>query len=199
MKVLVADDDPIAVAVIEAALRKRGHECLTVTDGQAAWERWHEQPVRVVVSDWLMPGLDGLELCRRIRQHPGDYTYFILLSNVSASGGNLEQAAEAGVDDFLNKPVNPQELWLRLRVAERILDFANKVQQLESFIPICSYCKKVRDDKNYWSQIEAYINSRTGSRFSHGVCPSCYDSVLVPQMKAAGITPPKLPQATRVK
>ena len=79
---------------------------------------------------------------------------------------------------------------MRLHVAERILNYSSQVQQLESFIPLCSYCKKVRDDKNYWSQIESYINTRTGSQFSHGVCPDCYDRVLVPQMIAAGVNPP---------
>lgn len=199
MKVLVVDDDPVASAVIDAALRKHGHECALATDGEAGWARFSREPFSVIVSDWMMPGLDGLELCRRVRARPGDYTYFILISNLSASGENLRHAADAGVDDFLNKPVNAQELWLRLRVAERILKFANQVKQLESFIPICSYCKKVRDDQNYWSQIESYINSRTGSQFSHGVCPHCYDAVLVPQMRAAGVEPPPFRQVTRVK
>jgi response regulator RpfG family c-di-GMP phosphodiesterase len=137
-----------------------------------------------------MPGIDGLEFCRRIRARGRDYTYFILLSAVESNTGNLELALEAGVDDFLHKPVKMDELKMRLHVAERILNYATQVQQLESFIPLCSYCKKVRDDKNYWSQIESYINTRTGSQFSHGVCPDCYDRVLVPQMIAVGIDPP---------
>jgi len=147
----------------------------------------------------LMPGLNGLDLCRRIRTRGGDYTYFILLSALESSGGNLEQAIEAGVDDFLHKPVKIDELKMRLHVAERILNYATQVKQLESFIPLCSYCKKVRDDKNYWSQIESYINTRTGSQFSHGVCPDCYDRVLVPQMIAAGVEPPSHASLIRAK
>jgi len=190
MKILIVEDNAVAAAVLEAALLKLGHEPIRAGDGLTAWQAFESHPTRVVVSDWLMPGIDGLEFCRRIRARGGEYTYFILLSAVESSAGNLELALEAGVDDFLHKPVKMDELKMRLHVAERILNYSNQIQQLESFIPLCSYCKKVRDDKNYWSQIESYINTRTGSQFSHGVCPDCYERVLVPQMIAVGVQPP---------
>ena len=81
---------------------------------------------------------------------------------------------------------------MRLRVAERILGFTTEVRQLESFLPICGYCKKVRDDHNYWQQIEEYINTRTGTNFSHGVCPDCIEKVLKPQLAKLGITMPPI-------
>ena len=190
MKILIVEDNSVSAAVLEAALVKLGHQPTRAPDGIMGWDAFLCDPVRVVVSDWLMPGLDGLELCQRIREQGGEYVYFILLSAQESSGGNLEQAIKAGVDDFLHKPVKIDELRMRLHVAERILNYSTQVQQLESFIPLCSYCKKVRDDKNYWSQIESYINTRTGSQFSHGVCPDCYDRVLVPQMIAVGVQPP---------
>lgn len=199
MKILIAEDDIIARSVLEASLRKLGHEPLSYADGEAAWTAFMMEPQRVVISDWLMPGIDGLELCRRVRAEKGEYTYFILLSNLSSSGGNLSQAIDAGVDDFLNKPVNPDELRLRLHQAERIMNYVKQVQQLEGFIPICSYCKKVRDDENYWDRIENYINARTGSQFSHGICPDCYNQMLVPQMKAQGLEPPPPPSAERMR
>jgi phosphoserine phosphatase RsbU/P len=72
---------------------------------------------------------------------------------------------------------------MRLHVAERILGFTAQVKQLESFLPVCSYCKKVRDDKNYWSQVEDYLNRRVGTRFSHGICPDCYKNIMAPQLE----------------
>ena len=198
MKILIVEDDRIAAAVLEASLRQLGHEIEMATDGTSGWQRFSEEPRRLVISDWMMPGLDGLELCRRIRTQGGDYTYFILLSNLTTSGGNQDQAMEAGVDDFLAKPVNLSELKARLRVAERILNYATQVRQLQEFIPICGYCKKMRDDKNYWSQVEEYIGKQTGSSFSHGVCPDCYDRVLVPQMRQMGAEPPPYPEVKRV-
>lgn len=197
MKVLVAEDDPIARRVLEAALVKLGHEPVSAEDGEAAWKIFQTEPVRVVVSDWRMPRLDGLELCRRIRARPGNYTYFILLTQMAATDPNLSATTEAGVDDFLAKPVESSQLWMRLRVAERILGFTTEIQQLESILPICGYCKKVRDDKNYWQQIEAYFNQHTGAKFSHGVCPDCYDRILVPEAQALGISLP--PRVDRVK
>jgi CheY-like chemotaxis protein len=184
VKILAVEDDPVALAVLRQALRRLGHDGVEASDGQAAWERLQAEPVRVVVSDWLMPRMDGLELCRRIRGQVGaEYTYFILLTGNDAKADNQRSAADAGVDDFLTKPLNFEELWMRLRVAERILRFATQVQQLEEMLPICSYCKKIRDDQNYWQQIEGYINQRTGSEFSHSICPDCYKKVVLPELE----------------
>jgi DNA-binding response OmpR family regulator len=183
MKILAVEDDPVALAVLNRTLRMLGHEVVTVSDGESALARLASDPVRVVVSDWMMPGVDGLELCRRVRARLGsDYVYFILLTGKLPSEENQREAIEAGVDDFLSKPIVTQDIWMRLRVAERILRFATQVQQLETFLPICGYCKKIRDDRNYWQQIESYINARTGTDFSHSVCPDCYERHILPEL-----------------
>jgi sigma-B regulation protein RsbU (phosphoserine phosphatase) len=184
LNILAVEDDILARKIICRSLRRLGHEVIEAADGEEAWTHLQAGDVRVVVCDWMMPRLDGLELCRRIRARMGtEYVYFILLTGNSASDDNQRAAAEAGVDDFLTKPLDPQEMWMRLRVAERILRFATQVSQLETFLPICSYCKKIRDDKNYWQQIESYINKRTGTDFSHSVCPDCYQRVIVPELE----------------
>jgi sigma-B regulation protein RsbU (phosphoserine phosphatase) len=184
LNILAVEDDILARKIICRSLRRLGHEVIEAADGEEAWTRLQAGGIRVVVCDWMMPRLDGLELCRRIRARLGaDYVYFVLLTGNSASDDNQRAAAEAGVDDFLTKPLDPQEMWMRLRVAERILRYATQVSQLEAFLPICSYCKKIRDDKNYWQQIESYINKRTGTDFSHSVCPDCYQRVIVPELE----------------
>jgi phosphoserine phosphatase RsbU/P len=184
VKILAVEDDAVARAVLRQALRKLGHEVVEATDGAEAWKRLAKDPMRVVVADWAMPVMDGLELCRKIRGATGaDYTYFILLTARDATGENQQAAADAGVDDFLTKPLNFEELWNRLRVAERILRYATQVRQLEEMLPICSYCKKIRDDKNYWQQIEGYINQHTGTEFSHSICPDCYQRVVIPELE----------------
>ncbi|MGA3007802.1 MAG: response regulator, partial [Opitutaceae bacterium] len=143
MNILAVEDDILARKIICRTLRRLGHDVVEAADGEEAWTCLGAGGVRVVVSDWLMPRLDGLELCRRIRSRIGaDYVYFVLLTGNSASDENQRTAAEAGVDDFLTKPLDPQEMWMRLRVAERILRYATQVSQLEAFLPICSYCKK---------------------------------------------------------
>lgn len=184
VKILAVEDDSVARAVLQAALRRLGHEVIVADTGEAAWELLQSEGVRVVVSDWMMPGIDGLELCRRVRaRDTADYVYFILLTARDATSENQTAAADAGVDDFLSKPLDFPELWMRVRVAERILRYTTQVRQLEELLPICSYCKKIRDDGNYWQQIEAYISERTGSDFSHSVCPDCYTGVILPQLE----------------
>jgi len=175
MKILIAEDDPVASKILRLALEKVGHEVIVVPNGAAAWERFLDEPVRLVVSDWMMPELDGLQLCRRIReQADGEYTYFILLTANHAGRDNLATAMEAGIDDFLQKPLDRDAIWMRLRVAERILGFTRQIRQLGELLPICAYCKKIRDDGTYWQQFEEYIQEHTGSHFSHGVCPECF-------------------------
>jgi DNA-binding response OmpR family regulator len=199
LNILAVEDDILARKIICRSLRRLGHEVIEATDGEEAWTHLQTGGVRVVVCDWMMPRLDGLELCRRIRARMGaEYVYFILLTGNSASDDNQRTAAEAGVDDFLTKPLDPQEMWMRLRVAERILRYATQVSQLETFLPICSYCKKIRDDKNYWQQIESYINKRTGTDFSHSVCPDCYQKVILPELeKLRAATPAPHAERTR--
>ena len=194
MKILIAEDDNIARLVLESALKKLGHETVSAADGEEAWSLFCAAPLRVIVSDWMMPHADGLELCRRVRAQKGDYVYFVLLTNLTANTENQQAAVEAGVDDFLSKPVDPQELWMRLRVAERILQFTTQVKQLESFLPICSYCKKIRDDSNYWQKVENYFAAKQGTQFSHSICPDCYTNVVGPQLAALGITLPAAPE-----
>ena len=199
VKILTVEDDAVARAVLRKALHRLGHEVVEAHDGEAAWGMLEAEPVRVVVSDWMMPVADGLDLCRRIRARRGqEYIYFILLTSRDATEENSRAAADAGVDDFLTKPLDLSELWTRLRVAERILKYTTQVRQLEELLPICSYCKKIRDDQNYWQQMEGYINERTGSEFSHSVCPDCYTRVVIPELEkvkaaTAAMSPSKAP------
>ncbi len=173
----------MARAVIRQGLLKLGHEVVEAKNGADALAILAKDPVRLIVCDWMMPELDGLELCRTLRNRvEADYVYFILLTSRDPDVESQREAIEAGVDDLLTKPLDLQEVWMRLRVAERILRYATRVRQLEAFLPICGYCKKVRDDQNYWQQIESYINERTGTDFSHSVCPDCYQRVVVPEI-----------------
>jgi sigma-B regulation protein RsbU (phosphoserine phosphatase) len=175
-RILIAEDDPISAKVLEAALSKFGYEPVIAYDGMEAWDTFNQEPARLIVSDWMMPHLDGLELCEKVRtraQTP--YTYFILLTANRTSAENYEKASAAGVDDFLVKPLDREAIRMRLRVAERILKCTAEIRQLQELIPICSYCHKVRDEHDYWDRVESYIQKETGSRFSHGACPQCYD------------------------
>ena len=176
MKILIAEDDVVSAKILQFALESAGHEVIVTATGEEAYAAFDHSPVRVIVSDWMMPGLDGLDLCRQVRSRPKtDYTYFILLTAINTGRENLRKAMDAGVDDFLPKPLDREAIMMRLRVAERIIEFATQIRQLKELIPICMYCKKVRDDANFWQGVESYISEQTGSNFSHGICPECFE------------------------
>lgn len=178
-RILIAEDDLISAKVLQAALFKLGYEPDIARDGAEAWDKFNQEPARLIVSDWMMPRLDGLALCEKIRartQTP--YTYFILLTANRTSAENYEMASAAGVDDFLTKPLDREAIRMRLRVAERILRYTAEIRHLQELIPICTYCRKVRDEHHYWDMVESYIQKETGSRFSHGACPECFEKEL---------------------
>lgn len=121
MKILIADDDEITRLLLSPALTKLGHDVQEATNGREAWDAWHGGALSLVISDWMMPDLDGLEFCRRIRaERRADYTYIILLTSRSGTTNYLE-AMSAGADDFITKPFQKDVLAARVRVAERIL------------------------------------------------------------------------------
>jgi DNA-binding response OmpR family regulator len=176
MKILIAEDDPVSAKILQFTLENAGHDVVVAGNGAIAWEIFNKNPVRVVVSDWMMPELDGLELCQKVRGRPKtDYTYFVLLTAIHTGRENLRKAMDAGVDDFLTKPLDREGIMMRLRVAERIVDFTQQIKLLKDLIPICMYCKKIRNDDNFWQGVESYIAQQTGSNFSHGICPDCFE------------------------
>ena len=176
MRILIAEDEAVASSLLQLTLEGMGYEVVVTRDGTEAWETFDRDPVRVVVSDWMMPGMDGLEFCRKVRSRAKTpYTYFILLSAQSTSAKNYDIATTAGVDDFLTKPVHRSAIQMRLRVADRILWFTKEVRQLKQLIPICCCCRKINTGDEFWQQFETYIEEQTGSGFSHGLCPECLE------------------------
>jgi len=175
-RILLAEDDPISSIILKTVLEKLGYETVIARDGNEAWDEFNKDPVRLIVSDWMMPGMDGLGLCEKVRARSRTlYTYFILLTANRTTPENYALAAAAGVDDFLTKPLDREAIRMRLGVAERILKYTAEIRRLKEMIPICVYCRKVRDEEDYWERVETYIQKETGSRFSHGACPECYE------------------------
>ena len=132
MKVLIAEDDPDSRELLSWLLQKLGYQVIAAANGKEAWETYRKGRFRIVVSDVLMPELDGLELCRRIRLHKrSKYTYIIIITALIGKKDYL-QGLEAGADDFVTKPFDPDELKARLRVAERILSFQEQADPEEA-------------------------------------------------------------------
>ncbi len=187
MRIIFVDDDPVMRALTRRILQRLGHEPEVFPDAEQAWSAILQRPPRVVISDWIMPQLDGLGLCERIRSRKNvPYTYFILVSAGIEDPGNFDEIFQRGVDDLLTKPLVPQQVWARLHVAERMLNINQQLGAMGKLIPICSYCKKIRNDEDYWDQVETYIQQQTGGTFSHGICPECFERVINEENLALG-------------
>ena len=179
MRILIADDDRMTTMMLGRTLENWGFEVTVVHDGVAAWECivGKDAPSLFIV-DWMMPGLDGIELCRRIRAASLPSHLYVILLTARTSREDLVAGLEAGADDYLTKPFDPDELRARIHVGQRTLTLIANIRQLTGLLPICSYCKRIRSDQNYWEQVESYITHHTDVRFSHGICPGCYERVI---------------------
>jgi DNA-binding response OmpR family regulator len=192
MRALVADDDLATAALLQRTLERWGLDVIVAHDGLEALKAVQEDPgIGLAVLDWSMPGLDGPEVCRRIRADPARAHLHLLLLTAREARADVISGLDAGADDYLSKPFDPEVLRARVhvglrvlklkeRLAERVAELEtalSKVKQLHGLLPICSYCKHVRTDGDYWEQVEQYVSNHTDLQFSHGVCPACYDKV----------------------
>jgi DNA-binding response OmpR family regulator len=130
MKILVAEDDAVSRRVLEAVLQRMGHDCDVAEDGDQAWERLQQADYDVLITDWMMPGLAGPDLCRKLREASGDACYVIMLTALSGEA-HVRSAMDAGADDFLTKPLDRNQLAMRLAVAGRLHALRARVLELE--------------------------------------------------------------------
>jgi DNA-binding response OmpR family regulator len=182
MNILIAEDDIVSRKFLVKHLNALHHSLMIAKDGQEAWETYSAHHFNVVITDWMMPKINGLELARMIRtNHRERYTYIIFLT-VLHGKENFMEAMKAGADDFISKPFDLDQLFARLNVAERIIGMQKELHSLQELLPICSYCKKIRDEKEEWIPVDSYISKRTASTFSHGICPECYTEHIAPSL-----------------
>jgi DNA-binding response OmpR family regulator len=188
MKVLLAEDELASREMLETILRRMGLEVVACADGESAWELLQSaQCPSLAVLDWRMPGLDGDEICRRVRSVPAlRHLYLILVTGLSQPE-HIVAGLEAGANDYLTKPFNPVELEARVKVGLRVLQLQDEliarirelelamshVKRLQGLLPICVMCKKVRNDDNYWQQVDAYFAEHANVRFNRALCPEC--------------------------
>jgi CheY-like chemotaxis protein len=200
-RILIAEDDVVSRTVLERTLRGWGHDVVVTRDGTQAWEALlADDAPSLAILDWMMPGLEGPEICRRLRALARPVPTYLILLTAKGQTDDVVAGLESGADDYVTKPFDRQELRSRLRVGERVLSLQNgladrvreleealsQVKELKGLLPICSYCKAVRDDQNYWHRVETYIAAHSSARFSHGICPGCWKDVVEPEIAAHG-------------
>lgn len=199
MKLLLADDDADFRLSLQLTLPTWGYECVEAADGVTALTvlQGPDSPP-LALLDWAMPGLDGPEVCRRVRDSSRAVPPVLILITGRSDHDAVLAGLRAGANDYIIKPFDPDELEARLNVGRQVVglhqrlaarvqeleEALGRVKQLQGLLPICAWCKKVRDDQNYWEQVEDYMTKHLDIHFSHGVCPDCYkkelDAALTP-------------------
>jgi phosphoserine phosphatase RsbU/P len=193
VKVLIADDDLVPRRLLQHALVEWGYEVVVACDGSEALQLLQmPNAPKLAILDWLMPQMDGTEVCRKIRQAATALPAYIILLTSRNAKKDIVAGLESGANDYVTKPFDRGELQARISVGRKVLGLQQtltdrvcelekamaQVIQLQGLLPICCYCKKIRDDNNYWQQVEGYLATRTDVRFSHGICPECLKTAL---------------------
>jgi phosphoserine phosphatase RsbU/P len=190
IRALIADDDRIAREIVSRTLGRWQFEVTSVADGAEAWRclQTAEHPT-LAILDWMMPGLNGPDVCRHARRERPLANLYLILLTALESRKDIVAGLDAGADDYIVKPFDPDELRARVQVGIRVLTLqerlADRVAELEAalsnvkrlhgLLPICSYCKRIRGDDQYWQSVDAYIAEHTDAEFSHGICPPCFE------------------------
>jgi len=202
VRVLVADDDPLARRLLEVTLTRSGYEVLAVADGVKAWDvLCGQDSPTLALLDWMMPGLTGVDVCRKVREAAPSGPIYLILVTSKGRTEDVVSALRTGADDYITKPFEIEELRARLAVGERLVTLQQQlaervraleealahVQQLQGLIPICAWCGQVRSDGNYWEQVESYLAKRSGLQFTHAICPPCRVKASAPLRRDAGV------------
>lgn len=197
MRILVAEDDPVSGSFLEETLTTWGFDVVRAPDGGKAWDvlRGPQAP-HIAILDWQMPVLNGPELCRKAQHERLDPRPYLILLSARDAKADIVAGLSSGADEYIAKPFDPEELLARLNAGVRILELQRglaarvreleaaltQIQQLQGLLPICMYCMKIRDDQNYWQQVDAYLATHTAAQVSHGICPACYEQFVEPQL-----------------
>ncbi len=147
--------------------------------------------------------MEGIEVVRQTRALAAPPPIYLILLTVRDSKQDIVAGLKAGANDYITKPFDKTEMLARVGIGKQMVqlqqaltervaelrDALQSVKQLGGLLPICSYCKKIRDDQNYWQQVEAYVGKHSDAKFSHSICPQCYEEIIKPQMVQLGVDP----------
>jgi sigma-B regulation protein RsbU (phosphoserine phosphatase) len=212
MIVLVADDLDVNRKLLRTLLAAEGYDVIEASNGVDAYEIIQGATGPLVgLIDWEMPQMEGIEVCRRGRAIKDAHPLYLILLTVRDSKQDIVAGLQCGANDYITKPFDKTELLARVGIGTQMVqlqqaltervgelrDALVSVKQLGGLLPICSYCKKIRDDQNYWQQVEAYVGKHSEAKFSHSICPQCYEDIIKPQMVQLGVDPDEeLPSQT---
>jgi DNA-binding response OmpR family regulator len=193
MSIFAVDDDSLNLKYLKALLGQSGFKNIEVfVSGESMLARMQTALPDIILLDIMMPGMSGYDVCRSVKTNAKWQHIPIIMITAASLEEEMEPlrlSFELGAMDYISKPFKPIELVMRVKSAlhmekqrQELENALETVRRLEKLLPICSYCKKVRNDQNYWQEVEVYISDHTDTVFSHSICPDCYTKYVKPQL-----------------
>ena len=189
MKILIAEDEFTTRMLVQVSLENWGYRVESVADGHEAWSILKKKVApQIAILDWEMPELDGLEVCRRVKEMGSENPPYIILLTGRDKKKDIVQGFDAGADDYMTKPFNDNELRARVRVAERLVrtqtsllesvtelkEVLNQLEMIQGGMEICQSCCKIFSaNDNEWYPIQEVVKHHGDLRFIHSICPDC--------------------------
>ena len=186
-RILVVDDEEMVLEYLSKRLKKHNYEVVTCLSGEKALEKVKDLDFDVVILDVILPGIDGYEVCRRLKSDKKTSGIMVLILSVRKTVQERLKGYAVEADDYITKPYDPDELLAKIKILIRLKnalderdklihvlqEALSKLKTLWGLLPICSSCKKIRDQNGSWNQIEDYIREHSPANFSHSICPEC--------------------------
>ncbi len=191
MKILIAEDEYTTRLMVQVSLENWGYSVNSVADGKEAWNAFQKvETPDIAILDWEMPEVDGVELCKRIKNLQRANPVYVIILTGRDSQKDILQGFDAGADDYMTKPFNDDELRARVRVAERLVTIQSSLSQsveelklaldmvdtLQGSVPVCNGCQKIEGENGDWYTLNESINERFDMRFTPELCPQCSKS-----------------------
>ena len=180
--ILLVDDQPANLKVLSSFLHNQEFDIRIHESGKHTLEMLQHTLPDIILLDVMMLGMNGFETCIRIKENQAIPDIPVIFMTALGSVNDKMAGFEAGGVDYITKPFKLDEVLARVnthvtlrRQKQELEEALDEVKKLSGFLPICSFCKKIRDDKGYWQQIERYITERSEAEFSHSMCPECMD------------------------
>ena len=196
--ILIIDDNPANLGLLFDYLETKGFKVLIDTDGESALKAISKAKPDLILLDILMPGANGYEICRRLKANFKTCDIPVIFMTALADSSDEVKGLELGAVDYITKPLHVEKVFARVtthltirslqkqlqekndKLEERndqLQEALDNIKTLTGLLPICTSCKKIRDDEGYWNQLEQYFSSRSDVLFSHGLCPDCSDAL----------------------
>ena len=171
--ILAVDDTPSDLELLAKILEREGYNLALAKDGSQALDLAAKEKPDLILLDIFMPGMDGIEICRRLKADPAIQDIPVIFVTSQSGSDEVLAGFEAGAVDYVTKPFRIPELLARVHVQAELRRVQREIRSLRGILPTCAHCKKIRDEKGIWHSIESYISQHSEAHFSHGICPDC--------------------------